>query len=133
MLHETQRSLHPKIAILKYSYICSLLDNHTIASAMFIRTPLLLKKSIKSCLQRNVTAGDCVRLATLDIDAEEGVGAEDPDGVEGVEEVDGVGGVDEEDGVDGVDAACDGDAAEDGLDEAAPVSELPPALDSPVV
>jgi len=54
--------------------------------------------------------------------------------VEGLEEPDGVEGLDEEDGVEGKVAACDEDAAaEEGLDEAAPVSEPPLALDSPVV
>ena len=111
------------------------LTKHTV----HIHTPLLLRKSIKSCLVRNFTAGDCVRLATLGIDAED-EGAVEPDGAVGVDEVDDVEGVDveeadEEEGGDGVDAICDDkDAAEEGLGEAALVSEVPPlALDSPVV
>ena len=77
---------------------------------------LLFRKSIKSCLLRNFTAGDCGRLAPLDIDAEELDDGVEPEGVEGV------------------DGACDEDAAgEEGLDEAAPVSGLPMALDSPAV
>jgi len=91
----------------------------------FIHTPLLFRKSIKSCLVRNFTAGDCVTTATRGIEAEAVEGLEEPDGVEGL---------DEEDGVEGKVAACDEDAAaEEGLDEAAPVSEPPLALDSPVV
>lgn len=84
-----------------------------------IHTPLLFRKSIKSCLVRNFTAGDCPRLATLDIDAEEVDNAEEPDEVEGEEDKGGVEGV--------------GAAAEEGLDEAAPVSGVPVALDSPAV
>ena len=53
---------------------------------------------------------------------------------DGVEELDGV---EEADGVDGVEAPCEGEAGVagrfEGLTEAAPVSELPLALDSPVV
>lgn len=68
---------------------------------------------------RNFTAGDCPRLATLDIDADEVDSAEEPDEVEGE---------DDKGGVEGV-----GAAAEEGLDEAAPVSGVPVALDSPAV
>ena len=74
-----------------------------------IHTPLLLRKSIKSCLVRNFTAGDCEWLEFLDEDAEDVDGPEDEEGsdevdgkeaggsglkVEGAVEVDGAGGAD---------------------------------------
>lgn len=84
-----------------------------------MHTPLLFRKSIKSGLLRNFTAGDCERLAPLDIDAKE---LDDGVGPEAVEGVDG------EDGLEGVDGAWD-----EGLDEAAPVCGLPLMFDSPAV
>ena len=53
-----------------------------------MHTPLLFRKSIKSGLLRNFTAGDCERLAPLDIDAKElddGVEPEKGKAVEGVD------------------------------------------------
>ena len=104
---------------------------------------------------RNFTAGDCEWLTLLDEDAEDvdgaedGEGSDDVDGVEeggsgwkvdGVDEVDGaveVDGVEEAGGVEEVEATSEEEAAVagrwEGLSEAAPVSALPLALDSPVV
>ena len=84
-----------------------------------MHTPLLFRKSTKSCRVRNFTAGDCTRLATLDTEA-----AVVDGGVASV----GVGGVDGEGSVEDVDAA-----AEDGLGEATPVSAVAVPLDSAVV
>ena len=58
-----------------------------------MHTPLLFRKSIKSGLLRNFTAGDCERLAPLDIDAKELDDGVEPEEVEGVDEEDGVEGV----------------------------------------
>ena len=69
---------------------------------------------------RNLTAGDWFRLEALVLEAEEGDGAVEVDGVEGLDDVEGVG---------------DGwveDAADEGLDKEL-VSELLLALVSPVV
>ena len=112
-------------------------------------TPLLLRKSIKSCLVRNFTAGDCEWLEFLDEDAEDVDGPEDEEGsdevdgkeaggsglkVDGAVEVDGAGGVD---GVEELEATGEEEADVagrwEGLGEAAAVSALPLALDSPVV
>lgn len=129
------------------------LKSHTREKCLFnvrqIHTPLLKKNSIKSCLVRNFTAGDCKWLALRDDDAEDVDGPEDEGGsdeVDGVEEggsgwkVDGaveVDGVEEADGVEEVEATSDEEADVagrlEGLSEAAPVSARPLALDSPVV
>ena len=59
-----------------------------------MHTPLLFRKSIKSFLLRNFTAGECERLAPLDIDAKELDDGVEPEEVEGVRDEDGVEGVD---------------------------------------
>ena len=84
-------------------------------SALF--TPLLLRKSMKSCRVRNFTPGDCMRLAAL---ATEAVGGEGEAASIGVVEAEGR--------VEDVDTP-----AEDGLGETAPVSTVPFPLDSAVV